>query len=73
MFGKVGETSSDHGLVGEGYEHGVLWETGYEFGQAVQQLVVLLHGLGKAEAGVEDDAVGTKSGEEVEPLFVVAG
>lgn len=35
--------------------------------------MVLLHGLGKAEAGVEDDAVGTKSGEEVEPLFVVVG
>ena len=29
VFGKVGETSSDHGLVGEGYEHGVLWEAGY--------------------------------------------
>lgn len=73
MVGKVGKAAGDHGLVGEGYEHGVLREAADEFGQPVQQLVVLLHGLGKAEAGVEDDAVGAEGGEQVEPLVVVAG
>ena len=59
----IHQTTGYHRLVGEGGEHGVGGEAVYQLTETEEELIVLVGGLGEAEAWVEPNVAQTKGME----------